>query len=144
MTAALHAISGREASIFACVTDAVVAPVPPLPQVAETDAAFAFDAQLAGSPALNRLGLRLALHALELAPLAVGARHRMRRLAPAARTAALGRLDRNPLLAPLLKIMRSLAHLSYYGDLGVMRLLGYDPEAVVARGRALRAAETRW
>ena len=32
--------------------------------------------------------------------------------------------------------LRALAHISYYGDLGVMRTLGYDPEAVVRRARA--------
>jgi hypothetical protein len=144
MSPALQAVSGREASIFACLTDVVVAPVAPLPRVAQTDAAFAFDAQLAAAPAINRLGLRVALHALELAPLAVGARHRLRRLAPQARTEALAGLDANVLLAPLLKVLRSLAHLAYYGDLRVMAILGYDPERVVARGSALRAAETRW
>jgi hypothetical protein len=144
MTAALRVISGREASMFACLTDVVVAPVAPLPPVAETDAAQSFDEQLALAPGLNRLGLRAALHLLELAPLAVGAGHRLRRLAPAARTMALADLDRNPVLAPLLKVMRSVAHLSYYGDLRVMALLGYDPERVVARARALRAAEDRW
>ena len=40
--------------------------------------------------------------------------------------------------------MRSVAHLSYYGDLRVMALLGYDPERVVARGRELREREVRW
>lgn len=144
MSPALAVISGREASMFACLADVVVAPVAPLPPIAETDAAQAFDVQLAAAPALNRAGLRVALHLLELAPLAVGAGHRLRRLTPAARTAAVAELDRNPLLAPLMKVMRSVAHLSYYGDLRVMGLLGYDPELVVARARALRAAEDRW
>ena len=144
MTPALHAIGGREASMFACLTDAVVAPVPPRPPVCETDAAFAFDAQLAAAPALNRLGLRAALHVVELAPLLVGAGHRLRRLAPAERAAAIDRLDANPVMAPLLKVMRSLSHLTYYGDLRVMGLLGYDPGRVVARASALRAQEGRW
>jgi hypothetical protein len=140
----VNVINPREASMFACLTDAVVAPVPPLPPVAETDATAAFDAQLAASPRLNRLGLRAGLYVLELAPLAVGARHRLRRLPSPARAAALERVDSNALLSPLLKAMRSVAHLSYYGDLHVMALLGYDPERVVARGRALRAQEGRW
>ena len=144
MSPALTIISGREASMFTCLADTVVAPVAPLPPIAETDATQAFEAQLAAGPAINRIGLRVALHLLELAPLAVGAGHRMRRLTPAARTAAVDALDRNPLLAPLMKVMRSVAHLSYYGDLRVMGVLGYDPERVVARARALRAAEDRW
>ena len=137
-------IPPREASMFACLTDTFVAPVPPLPPVAETDATEAFDAQLAVSPPLNRLGLRAGLYALELAPLAVGAGHRLRRLSAPARAAAFERMDRNPLLNPLLKVMRSVAHLSYYGDLRVMALLGYDPARIVARGRELRAREGRW
>lgn len=141
---ALHAISPREASIFACFTDCVVAPGGGLPPVRETDAAFAFDGALEQSPALNRLGLRVALHALELAPLALGMGHRMRGLTPEARTEALARLDGSAALSPLVKALRSLGHLCYYGDAGVLRLLGYDHEAVVRRARALRAQETRW
>jgi hypothetical protein len=37
-----------------------------------------------------------------------------------------------------------LAKLAYYGDDGVMRTLGYDPDAVVERGRRLRREEARW
>jgi hypothetical protein len=130
-------MTGRELSIFACVTDVVVAPVAPLPAVRDTDAASAFARSLEAAPALNALGLRAVLLALELAPLALGFGARLRRLAPAERERALERLDRG-LLAPLVKAMRSLVHLHYYGDLGVMRLLGYDPEAVVARAAAVR------
>jgi hypothetical protein len=130
-------MTGRELSIFACVTDVVVAPVPPLPAVRDTDAAPAFARSLAAGPALNGLALRAALLALELAPLALGFGARLRRLPPADRERALARLDRGA-LAPLLKAIRSLAHLHYYGDLHVMRLLGYDPEAVVARAAQVR------
>lgn len=139
----LRVLSGREASIFACVTDTVVAPVAPLPPVARTDAVTAFDASLAAAPALHRVALRGLLLGLELAPLALGFGHRLRRLDPARRARAFARLDGGR-AAPVLKALRGLAHLSYYGDLGVMRGLGYDPEAVVARGRAVRAAEGRW
>jgi hypothetical protein len=59
------------------------------------------------------------------------------------RRACLERLDRSP-LRQLLKLIRSTAQLSYYGDLGVLRVLGYDPERNLARGRALRVAEGRW
>jgi hypothetical protein len=34
--------------------------------------------------------------------------------------------------------------MAYYGDLNVMRQLGYDAEANVARARAVRAKEARW
>jgi hypothetical protein len=130
-------VTGRELSIFACVTDVVVAPVAPLPPVHETDAAPAFARSLAAGPRLNALALRAALLLLELAPLALGFGARLRRLTPADRERALVRLDHG-MLAPLLKAVRSLAHLHYYGDLGVMRLLGYDPEAVVARAAEIR------
>jgi len=130
-------MTGRELSIFACLTDTMVAPVAPLPPVRETDAAPAFANSLQAGPRLNALALRGALLALEVAPLALGFGARLRRLAPADRERALVRLDRGP-LAPLMKAVRSLAHLHYYGDAGVMRLLGYDPDAVVAR-----AAEAR-
>jgi len=130
-------VTGRELSIFACLTDVFVAPVAPLPPVRDTDAAHAFAHSLAAGPALNAIALRGALLALEVAPLALGFGARLRRLAPADRERALARLDRGP-LAPLLKAVRSLAQLHYYGDLGVMRLLGYDPEAVVARAAQVR------
>ena len=130
-------MTGRELSIFACVTDTVVAPLPPLPPVHETDAAPAFAHSLEAAPALNALALRAALLALELAPLALGFGARLRRLSPAERERALAKLDRGP-LAPLLKAVRSLAHLHYYGDARVMRLLGYDADAVVARAAEVR------
>lgn len=141
---ALRVITPREASMFACLADTVVAPAGGLPPVAATDAARAFDEQLALSPKLNRAGLRAALYVLELAPLLSGAGARLRRLDPAGRAEALARLDRNAAAAPLLKAMRGVAHLCYYGDPGVMAHLGYDAERVVARGRALRAQEGRW
>jgi hypothetical protein len=37
-----------------------------------------------------------------------------------------------------------MAQLAYYGDDAVMRSLGYDSTAVVARGTELRRAERRW
>jgi hypothetical protein len=130
-------VTGRELSIFACLADVVVAPIPPLPAVRDTDAAPSFARSLQAAPALNAAGLRAALLLIELAPLALGFGARMRRLAPPDRERALARLDAGP-LGPLVKALRSLAHLHYYGDLGVMRLLGYDPEAVVARAAEVR------
>ena len=130
-------MTGRELSIFACVIDTVVAPAPPLPPVRETDAAPAFARSLAAGLALNAVALRAALLLLELAPLALGFGARLRRLDATDRERALARLDRGP-FSPLLKAIRSLAHLHYYGDLYVMRLLGYDPDAVVARAAEVR------
>jgi hypothetical protein len=130
-------MTGRELSIFACLTETVVAPAAPLPPVRDTDAAEAFARSLQAAPRLNALALRAALLLFELAPLALGFGARLRRLAPDDRERALTRLERGP-VAPLLKALRSLAHLHYYGDLGVMRLVGYDPEAVVARAAEVR------
>lgn len=140
MTVALHP---REASMFACFAEAVVAPGGALPPIARTDAVAAFDALLAASPALNRAGLRALLYAVEAAPLLLGYGGRLRRLRPQLRAAALGRLDAGPAGAAL-RPLGALAKLAYYGDDGVARAIGYDAEAVVARGRALRAAEARW
>jgi hypothetical protein len=140
----LGVISRREASIFACVADVYVDPGPSLPAVAATDAAFAFDRALAAGPSLNRVALRAAMLVLELAPLAMGYGHRLRRLPRAQRTKALMTLDRTGPLAPLMKAIRATAQLSYYGDEGVLRRLGYDASGVVARGAAIRAKEGRW
>lgn len=139
----LTVISPREASIFAALVDTVVAPAPPLPPVHGTDAAFALDAGLAAAPRANRLAVRAALHALELAPLAHGERRRLRQLPADARTRTLARLERGPLTGAI-KGLRALAQLNYYGDPAVMRQLGYDADAVVARAQALREREVRW
>ena len=114
-------MTSRERGVFVRVTDAVVAPVPPLPPVRDTDAAAAFERSLAAAPKLNALVLRAAF-------MLVGA---------CLRRVPLERLDRGP-LAPLLKAVRSLAQLHYYGDAGVMRSLGYDPDAVLARAAEVR------
>jgi hypothetical protein len=98
----------RERGRVARYVHQAVAPAPPLPAVAATDAVAAFAAQLAAAPRLNRFAIR----ALLLAH-AAGAR-----------------------LGPAEEPLQALAHISYYGDLGVMRTLGYDPEAVVRRAHA--------
>ncbi len=139
----LTVLKPREASIFAALVDTFVAPVPPLPPVHHTDAAFALDANLAAAPAPNRIALRAALLTLEIAPLALGRGRRLRRLDAAARTELLATLERGPLTGAV-KGLRALAHLSYYGDPEVMLLLGYDADAVVARAAALREQELRW
>lgn len=141
----LQAISPREASIFACVCDTVVAPAPVLPPVRETDAAFFFDRWMARSPRTNRLALRALLHAIDLAPLALGFRRRLRTLPEADRTACLRAAEegRPPQLRQLTKLVKTMALLSYYGDDRVMLRIGYDAEAIARRGRELRAAEAR-
>jgi hypothetical protein len=121
-------LTGREASIFACLCDTVVAPEPPLPAVAETDAVEAFDRYLARSPALNRLGLRAMVHAGELAPRVLGQQARLRRLGSRERGEALRRAEASR-AKPLVDAFEFLVRLSYFGDDGVMRMLGYDPEA---------------
>jgi hypothetical protein len=133
----------REASMFACIADTVVAPGGALPALRQTDAVAAFGAGLAAAPVPNRALLRALLYAVEAAPLLLGYGARLRRLRPDARTEALERLEAGPAGAAL-RPLTALAKLAYYGDDGVSRALGYDPDAVVARGRALREAEVRW
>lgn len=141
----LRVLSPREASIFACVTDTVVAPTPLLPPVSATTAVAAFDSWLWHSPRLNRLGLRALFLAAELVPRLFGLGTRLRALGPDQRAAALERAERSGPAAVrgLVKIVRSLACLCYYGDDGVMRRLGYDARANVRHGRELRAREGR-
>ena len=133
----------RARDIFCCLTDTLVAPAPPLPAVRDTDVAAAFDRVLAAAPRRNALGLRAALHALELAPRALGHGARLRTLEPAERLRFLQRLDETP-LRPLLYALRGLAQMAYYGSDPAARVVGYDADAVVARARALRTAEGRW
>jgi hypothetical protein len=140
----LEAITRREADIFACVCATLAGPGGRLPALADTDAVAAYDRYVAASPPLNRLGLRAALYALERAPLLRGSLRRLRQLPEPERLEVLIALERSPLFAPLAEIAGGLAKLAYYGDPGVMKALGYDAAAVVARGRELRIAEARW
>ena len=141
----LAALTPREASMFACFCDSVVAPEPVLPRVRDTDAVAFFDSWLSRAPRLNRTGLRAALYVVELSPYLVGERGRLRTLAPARRGQVLERLEhaRSPQLRQLAKLLKGMAFLSYYGDDGVMRRLGYDPDERLRRGRELRALEGR-
>jgi hypothetical protein len=127
------------------VCDAVVAPEPVLPPVRETDAVAFFDDWMARSPALNRIGMRALLYALELSPLALRQRARLRRLDRAARARWLHAVERAPnaQLRLVMKLVKGAAQLSYYGDDRVLARCGYDAEANVSRGRALRIAEGR-
>jgi hypothetical protein len=142
----LRALSRREADIFAALCDAAVAPEAPMPPVTETSAVRFFDEWVSRAPAGNRLGLRAALHAVEVAPLAIragGPRRRLRALPRAARERALEAMSRSR-GGQAAGALRAMAQLAYYGDDAVMRGLGYDPDAVTARGAALRAQEHRW
>lgn len=141
---ALLVLTPREASIFACVCDTIVAPEPRLPAVRDTDAVAAFDRLLAGAPRINRVALRALLYAAEVGPRAIG-RRRLRRLAMAERAEVLAALEaaEKPQLRQLSTLIKSVACLSYYGDDSVMRRLGHDPDAVVARAAELRAREGR-
>jgi hypothetical protein len=141
----LSVLSGREASIFACLTDTVVAPEPLLPPVRETDAVRFFDEWLVALPAVNRAGLRALLWAAELGPLATGRGGRLRRLDRDRRGEWLRGVEqtRSTQLRLLMKLMVSAAQLSYYGDDSVLKRLGYDAAANLERGRRLRATEGR-
>jgi hypothetical protein len=141
----LQAITPREASIFACLTDTVVAPAPFLPPVSETDAALFFDRWVSRAPRRNRLALRVALHVLELAPALAGAGARLRRLDSAERARRLAAVERSrvSVVRQLAKLVKSMAFVSYYGDDAVMLQLGYDAGANQRRGMELRAREGR-
>jgi hypothetical protein len=140
----LRTISGREASIFACFTDAVVAPEPLLPAVRQTDAVAFFDRWMGLLPRANRVGMRALLIAAEVAPLATHGR-RLRRLDRVRRSEWVQGVERsrNGHVRMLMKLMESAAQLSYYGSDTVLGRLGYDAEANLERGRRLRAAEGR-
>src|SRR3954465_14138707 len=141
----LAALHPREASIFACLTDTVVQPDPPLPPVARTDAVAAFDRWMARAPGPNRIGVRVLLYAAEIAPLLTGFGRRLRRLAPAERLRFVAAVEhaRAAPLRQLAKLIKGMSFVSYYGDDAILRELGYDPDANLERGRALRRAEGR-
>ena len=135
----------REASIFACFTDTVVSPEPLLPPVSHTDAAAFVNTWLDIAPRVNAGGLRVAILALEVGPLAMGYRHRLRRLQRADRVDFLQKIERHkaPPIRQAVKALKGVAFLCYYGDDAVMKQLGYDADANVARANALRTAEGR-
>jgi hypothetical protein len=141
----VKALSAREASIFACFTDAVVAPEPPLPPVRDTDAVAFFDDWMARSPRLNRTGVRALLYALELSPLVSGFRSRLRRLDRDARARWVERVEKAPRadLRLVFKLVKGAAQFSYWGCDELMRAVGYDADANVRRGRELRLREGR-
>jgi hypothetical protein len=141
----LRAITPREASIFACLADTVIAPAGELPQVAETDAVEFFDHWLTASPRPNRVGVRAVLYVAELGPLAAGFGHRLRRLDPEERFRYVRTVEkaRSGQLRQVAKLLKGMVYLAYYGDDELLRRSGYDPEGNLRRGRALRAGEGR-
>jgi hypothetical protein len=121
-------LTRREAAIFACLTDTLLAPAPPLPSVDQTDAVASFAAWLDRAPRANRVALRALLLALELAPRLTTRTHTAwHALPPARRLALLNRVERAG-GRPVVEALRAAAAVSYYGDRRVSALLGYDPE----------------
>ena len=132
----MKVLTPREAAIVAALADTVAAPEPPLPPVDQTDAVQAFDRWLEHAPRINRLALRGVLY-----PAGAALRGRPR----AERVEALRALDRSrtPGVRQLTEALRAAVASCYFGDARVMRLLGYDPDAVVERARRLRREEGR-
>ena len=141
----MKALTTREASIFACLTDTVVAPEPALPPVRETDTVAFFDDWMARSPTLNRIGMRALLYVAELSPFLTGAGRRLRRLDRHERARWLRAIEtaRSGQVRLVAKMVKGSAQLSYYGDDRVLGLCGYDADANLRRGRELRASEER-
>ncbi|HMJ97050.1 MAG TPA: hypothetical protein VK486_14440, partial [Thermoleophilaceae bacterium] len=121
------------------------APEPELPAVSDTGAVAFLDGWLAVSPRINRLGLRGLLYAAEWAPRGLGLPARLRRLDTEQRAMALAAAEtaRSRRARQLVRILKDIACLSYYGDVDVMRRLGYDADANVRRARELRRREGR-
>ena len=138
-------ITPREASIFACFTETVVAPGALLPPVRQTDAAAFFDEWLTIAPRAHAAGLRALVVAVELGPLALGLKKRLRKLSADDRARYLHALEKSktPQVRQLTKALKGIAFLCYYGDDGLMKQLGYDADANVRRGRELRTKEAR-
>jgi hypothetical protein len=143
--APLAVLSPREASIFACLADTVVAPEPVLPPVRETDAVAFFDRWMERAPRVNRIAVRGLLYALEAGPFVLGFGARMRRLSSDRRAEYLHAIEQSrlPQLRQLAKLLQGFGQLAYYGDDQVMLRIGYDAEANVARGRAVRERDGR-
>ena len=126
----------RERLIVAALAEGVVDPRPPMPEIAQTDTVDAFEEALAPGPTANRVALRAALRLVDrAAPRLVGERGPLHLLPREARAKALHAAARHPVLGAAMEPLRGVLHLAYYGDLGVLRSLGYDPEAVRARAR---------
>lgn len=144
-TPRFRAITRREASIFACAADTLLAPEPDLPAIRETTTAAGFDDWLAHAPAVNQYSVRAGLYLLELAPRLTGHGGRFRQLDREARREFLSPSNKKRPVwqAALVDTLRMLAAAVYYGDDDVALGLGYDADARVRRGRELRANEGR-
>jgi hypothetical protein len=134
-------VTARERAIFVAFTDTVVAPDPVLPPVETTDAARFFESWLDRAPRLNAIALRAALRLLDAATL-VSHRRRFHNLPQQDRADYLKRLERSH-LRQAAKALKGIAFLCYYGDDHLMKRLGYDADANLARAHKLRAAEGR-
>jgi hypothetical protein len=135
----------REAAIFACLTDAYCRPSQSLPDVDRSDAAAFANELVRMSPRVNRLGFRVILRLVDLAPLLRGYGSRFNKLARRQRDEFLHGLDKSRwfLLRIASRLLKTVTVMSYYGDPLVLRELGYDPDANLARARALREREGR-
>lgn len=143
--AKLRAITPREASIYACLVDTYCEPGEGFPQVWDTSAVAFVDEWMGSAPALNRIAFRGLLYLSEVAPLVSGYGARLRRLDRGERSRYIRSLDKSPVvpLRAAAKLMKVAASLGYYGDERVLRRIGYDPDAVLARARELRRKEGR-
>jgi hypothetical protein len=142
---ALKTLKPREAEIFASLTDAYCRPEPVFPPVPDTDAVAFMDTLASESRWLNRVGFRLILRLVNLAPLLRGYGASFTALAVERRAEFIRGLDRSRwlLFKVVSRLLKTLAVMSYYGDARTLRMAGYDAKANVARGRALRKSEGR-
>jgi hypothetical protein len=136
------ALKPREAAIFAALTDAYCAPAASTP-VAESDAVAFADELAATSPPVNRIGFRVILRLVDIAPFLRGYRRRFRLLARAQRDQFLQGLDSSRwfMLRTAGRLLKTITLMSYYGDTQVLRALGYDPDANLARARSERGED---
>ena len=141
----LKALKPREAAIFTALADAYCSPGPVLPPIGQTSAVAFIDELVARSSRVNRIGFRLILWLIDLAPLLRGRRARFTSLPAARRTEFVQGLDgsRWTILRILGRLLKTVTVMSYYGDETVQRATGFDPDGIVARGRALRKEEGR-
>lgn len=142
---ALRAITPREASIYACLVDTYCEPGEGFPAVRDSSAVPFLDEWLARAPAFNRIAFRGLLYLAEIGPALSGYGARLRRLERGRRLEYVLSLDRSPFLPlrALSKLLKVATSLGYYGDAGVLRRIGYDPDAVLERSRELRRREGR-
>jgi len=131
----------RERQIFVAFTDTVVAPDPVLPPVESTDAVRFFESWLERAPKVNAIALRAALRLLDMATV-VSHRRRFHKLPEQDRAAVLRSMEKGR-IRQAAKALKGISFLCYYGDDYLMKRLGYDADANVARARELRTAEGR-